>query len=81
MNIEKRLKLAFPGHDIQMKQMPENIGIGTYSIFYDGNLLRIKFNDFSEMIMKLDHHDIRESEFQKLVREIKLELSRLPEIL
>lgn len=80
MGIEERLKKAFPGHDIQMKQMNGCIGIGTWSIFYDGNLLRIKFNDFSEIFMKTYHQVIdKEAEFQKLVAEINLELSRLPQ--
>ena len=77
MTIENKLRKAFPGHTIEMKQLSNNIG-DSYSIFYDGNLLRIKFNDWSEMFIKLYHRDIKEEEFQKLVAEIKLELSRLP---
>lgn len=77
MGIEERLKRAFPGHLIEMKQLPDTIGIGTYSIFYDRNELRIRFQDWSELIWKWDHRDVHDEEFQKLVAEIKLELSRL----
>jgi len=87
MEIEKKLEKVFPGHTIQLRHQHNSVSsdradtpvcIGAYSIFYDGNLLRTKYKDWSEEFKLLDNRDHSEEMFQNLVTAIKLELSRLP---
>jgi hypothetical protein len=78
MDVVKKLKKAFPGHDIQMKEMAGNIGVGTCSIYYDGNLLRIKFQVWSEALKNIYHRDAELELIERLITDIKFELSQLP---
>jgi hypothetical protein len=77
-DLKVRLQKEFPGHIIEFTHLPTDIGNDCCSVIYDGNLMRIKFCDFTDKFKKDYNLDIREQTINDFITQLKLELSRLP---